>query len=51
MMLKLQKIKASDFSKYFSWEMRNPLSTNKRNKIKILILFDIFSKMWKMGEK
>jgi len=49
-MLKIQKIKASDFSKDFSQEMRNLLSTNKRNKIEILRLFDIFSKIWKMGE-
>ena len=44
-------MKALDFSKDFSWERKSPLSTNKRNKIGILRLFDIFSKMWKMGER
>jgi len=51
MILNVQKIKASDFSKDFAWEMRSPLSTNKRNKIEILRLFDIFSKIWKIGER
>ena len=50
-MLKIQKIKALDFSKDFSWEIKSPLSTNKKNKIEILRLFDIFSKICKMGER
>ena len=48
MMLKLQKIKALDFSKDFSQEIRSPLSTNKRIRQKYLdyLIFFQRCKKW-----
>ena len=37
-----------DFLKDFSWEIRSLLS---RNETGILRLFDLFLKMWKIGER
>ena len=39
------------FFKRFFWEMKSPLSTNRRKEIGIFRFFVLFSKMWKRGER
>jgi len=38
------------FSNDFSWDIKSPSSTNKRNKTGIFKFFAFFSKIWKIGE-